>query len=217
MRYVSRNTPFVVRGGATNWTATKTWNLAQLENLLRDHTVNVAVTPKGFVNSPLSFLSSRFVGQRQLRSRAPRKSPLYHHTRPNHCLYTVRNADAPIRDGKGELVFAKPWEEDQPFSDFVQYVARQETDTSFPQGSEIRYAQTRKYERCLIQHCRPRPRRALITSVQKMTTSATSTFPCLIRSSVTYPLHGLRCRKSPMPSTCGESQHRRGLYIRLYT
>ncbi|KAL1850409.1 hypothetical protein Daus18300_012943 [Diaporthe australafricana] len=98
MRYVSRNTPFVVRGGATNWTATKTWNLAQLENLLRDHTVNVAVTPKG-------------------------------------------NADAPTRDGKGELVFAKPWEEDQPFSDFVQYVARQETDASFPQG-EIRYAQT---------------------------------------------------------------------------
>jgi peptidyl-lysine (3S)-dioxygenase / protease len=46
----------------------------------------------------------------------------------------------------GELVFAKPWEEDQPFSDFVGYVARQETDKSFPQGSEIRYAQTRKHE-----------------------------------------------------------------------
>ncbi|KAG8159232.1 hypothetical protein KVR01_010893 [Diaporthe batatas] len=99
MRYVSRNTPFVVRGGASNWTATKTWNLARLKDLLHDHTVNVAVTPYG-------------------------------------------NADAPTRDDKGELVFAKPWEEDQPFSDFVEYVARQETDGSFPPSSEIRYAQT---------------------------------------------------------------------------
>lgn len=99
MRYVSRNTPFVVRGGANDWTATKTWNLAHLKDLLADQTVNVAVTPYG-------------------------------------------NADAPAKDEKGELVFAKPWEEDQPFSDFVEFVARQETDGSFPPGSEIRYAQT---------------------------------------------------------------------------
>lgn len=50
MRYVSRNTPFVVRGGASDWNAIKTWDLGQLEKLLRDLTVNVAVTPKGFVN-----------------------------------------------------------------------------------------------------------------------------------------------------------------------
>ncbi|KAK2602042.1 hypothetical protein N8I77_008613 [Diaporthe amygdali] len=99
MRYVSRNTPFVVRGGASDWNATKTWDLGQLENLLRGLTVNVAVTPKG-------------------------------------------NADAPTKNEKGELVFAKPCEEDQPFSDFVQYVARQEKDASFLQDSEIRYAQT---------------------------------------------------------------------------
>lgn len=47
MRYVSRNTPFVVRGGAAQWTATKTWNASYLETTLRDHTINVAVTPFG--------------------------------------------------------------------------------------------------------------------------------------------------------------------------
>lgn len=51
MRYVSRNTPFVVRGGADTWTATRTWNLGRLKDLLRGQTVNVAVTPEGFVDS----------------------------------------------------------------------------------------------------------------------------------------------------------------------
>lgn len=56
MRYVSRNTPFVVRGGASTWTATKTWTLGHLKDLLRDQTVNVAVTPNGFVHSHFSLL-----------------------------------------------------------------------------------------------------------------------------------------------------------------
>lgn len=60
MRYVSRNTPFVVRGGANDWTATKTWNLAHLKDLLADQTVNVAVTPYGFVKSHLLFLPGVF-------------------------------------------------------------------------------------------------------------------------------------------------------------
>lgn len=47
MRYVARNTPFVVRKGATHWTATKTWTAVYLESFLRDQHVNVAVTPKG--------------------------------------------------------------------------------------------------------------------------------------------------------------------------
>ena len=51
MRYVSRNTPFVVRNAAAAWTATKTWNAKYLEDFLRDQSVNVAVTPKGFVTS----------------------------------------------------------------------------------------------------------------------------------------------------------------------
>lgn len=49
MRYVARNTPFVVRKGTAHWTATKTWTADYLEDFLRHQTVNVAVTPKGWV------------------------------------------------------------------------------------------------------------------------------------------------------------------------
>lgn len=49
MRYVSRNTPFVIRGGASSWKATKKWDSAYLRSALAGQTVNVAVTPNGFV------------------------------------------------------------------------------------------------------------------------------------------------------------------------
>lgn len=57
MRYVARNTPFVVRKGAANWTATQTWTASYLRNCLQDQTVNVAVTPKGWVDASRAFLS----------------------------------------------------------------------------------------------------------------------------------------------------------------
>ncbi len=47
MRYVARNRPFVVRGGASEWKATKTWDINTLKQLLEGQTVNVAVTPHG--------------------------------------------------------------------------------------------------------------------------------------------------------------------------
>lgn len=47
MRYVACNRPFVVRGGAADWEATKTWDVATLKKLLEGQSVNVAVTPKG--------------------------------------------------------------------------------------------------------------------------------------------------------------------------
>ena len=50
MRYVARNRPFVIRGGASHWQATKTWNRATLKALLHNQTVNVAVTQKGCVS-----------------------------------------------------------------------------------------------------------------------------------------------------------------------
>lgn len=50
MRYVARNTPFVVRGGARDWQATKTWNVEYLTRFLHGHNVNVAVTPLGLVS-----------------------------------------------------------------------------------------------------------------------------------------------------------------------
>ncbi|KAL1878063.1 hypothetical protein VTK73DRAFT_8114 [Phialemonium thermophilum] len=99
MRYVARNSPFVVRGGAASWAACQAWDACYLQDLLSEQTVNVAVTPLG-------------------------------------------NADSCTEHSDYGLVFAKPWEEDQPFSDFLQYVIRQETDPSFPPDSEVRYAQT---------------------------------------------------------------------------
>jgi jumonji domain-containing protein 7 len=47
MRYVSLNRPFIVRGGASEWKATQTWNASLLKDLLRGQSVNVAITPEG--------------------------------------------------------------------------------------------------------------------------------------------------------------------------
>lgn len=49
MRYVHRNRPFVIRGGAAHWEATQTWDVSSLKALLAGQTVNVAVTPNGYV------------------------------------------------------------------------------------------------------------------------------------------------------------------------
>ena len=51
MRYVARNTPFVVRGAAADWQATKTWTVDYLKHFLGDEPVNVAVTPAGYVHT----------------------------------------------------------------------------------------------------------------------------------------------------------------------
>ncbi|OIW29810.1 phospholipase A2 [Coniochaeta ligniaria NRRL 30616] len=100
MRYVARNTPFVVRGAAADWKASQKWHAAHLRDALRHISVNVAVTPAG-------------------------------------------NADSPTTREDGSIVFAKPWQEDQPFPDFLDYVMRQETDPeSLAPDSEVRYAQT---------------------------------------------------------------------------
>lgn len=47
MRFVARNTPFVIRGGASTWKATQTWTPSFLAQQLGDELVNVAVTPFG--------------------------------------------------------------------------------------------------------------------------------------------------------------------------
>ncbi|KAK4192894.1 JmjC domain-containing protein 7 [Podospora australis] len=52
MRYVAKNTPFVVRGAAANWQATRTWNVGFLKEVLGEETVNVAVTPAGNADAP---------------------------------------------------------------------------------------------------------------------------------------------------------------------
>ncbi|OAA52073.1 Transcription factor jumonji/aspartyl beta-hydroxylase [Metarhizium rileyi] len=52
MRYVSRNTPFVIRGASSSWKATREWNAAYLRTALTGQTVNVAVTPHGNADAP---------------------------------------------------------------------------------------------------------------------------------------------------------------------
>lgn len=47
MRFVARNTPFVVRGGASSWKAVKKWDRDYLASTLAGQSVNVAVTPYG--------------------------------------------------------------------------------------------------------------------------------------------------------------------------
>lgn len=51
MRYVSKNTPFVVRRAAAGWEACRTWNAQYLGEQLGQATVNVSVTPKGWVRT----------------------------------------------------------------------------------------------------------------------------------------------------------------------
>ncbi|GFP55149.1 bifunctional peptidase and (3S)-lysyl hydroxylase Jmjd7 [Trichoderma asperellum] len=52
MRYVARNTPFVIRGGASHWKATQKWNSTYLKSALDGQFVNVAVTPFGNADAP---------------------------------------------------------------------------------------------------------------------------------------------------------------------
>ena len=57
MRFVSCNTPFVVRRGASSWAASQQWSPEYLKSVLSGQTVNVAVTPCGYDHS-WSFVSS---------------------------------------------------------------------------------------------------------------------------------------------------------------
>ncbi|KYK54305.1 Transcription factor jumonji/aspartyl beta-hydroxylase [Drechmeria coniospora] len=52
MRFVSRNVPFIVRGGAASWKAVRDWNYGHLTSVLQGQPVNVAVTPYGNADSP---------------------------------------------------------------------------------------------------------------------------------------------------------------------
>ena len=47
MRYVARNSPFVVRHAATKWKAVKKWDAGYLRQVMGSENVNVAITPLG--------------------------------------------------------------------------------------------------------------------------------------------------------------------------
>jgi jumonji domain-containing protein 7 len=55
-----------------------------------------------------------------------------------------RNADSPTEDNNGEVLFVKPWEEQQPFDNFVDFLTEQELSGVIVESiEEVRYAQTR--------------------------------------------------------------------------
>jgi len=47
MRYVAKNRPFVIRGGAKQWKACRLWNAEYLTEVMQGQLVNVAITPLG--------------------------------------------------------------------------------------------------------------------------------------------------------------------------
>jgi jumonji domain-containing protein 7 len=47
MRYVAQNTPFVIRGGASDWSAVQKWNVGYLKGIMGEGKVQVAITPFG--------------------------------------------------------------------------------------------------------------------------------------------------------------------------
>ncbi|KAI9873922.1 MAG: hypothetical protein M1830_010387 [Pleopsidium flavum] len=51
MRYVAKNRPFIVRGGASQWRAVRKWNAEYLSRVMGDEKVAVAVTPHGNADS----------------------------------------------------------------------------------------------------------------------------------------------------------------------
>lgn len=84
MRFVAKNTPFVVRGGAADWKAVRTWSVDYLKETLANEQVNVAVTPFGYV-PPLSRASQQthppFSPQQRRRPHPPPLRPLHPHLR----------------------------------------------------------------------------------------------------------------------------------------
>lgn len=50
-----------------------------------------------------------------------------------------------MRTDDGELIFVQPFEEQEPFDDFVNFVVNQEqSGKTVDEVNEVRYAQTRK-------------------------------------------------------------------------
>ncbi|KAK3378406.1 cupin-like domain-containing protein [Podospora didyma] len=61
----------------------------------------------------------------------------------NVAVTAAGNADAPTRREDGTVVFATPWEEQQPIGEFLDYIIQQEMKKGASGNhSEVRYAQT---------------------------------------------------------------------------
>lgn len=47
MRYVSKNRPFILRGGCSEWPAVREWTTSYLKEVMGESLVKLAVTPQG--------------------------------------------------------------------------------------------------------------------------------------------------------------------------
>jgi len=47
MRFVAKNRPLIIRGGAQSWEAVQKWSRQFLVNVVGDNLVNVSITPNG--------------------------------------------------------------------------------------------------------------------------------------------------------------------------
>lgn len=54
MRYVAKNRPFVIKGGAKTWKARQNWSATYLKMVMSGQSVNVAITPHGNADSVLT-------------------------------------------------------------------------------------------------------------------------------------------------------------------
>ncbi|KAI9733204.1 MAG: hypothetical protein M1818_007322 [Claussenomyces sp. TS43310] len=60
----------------------------------------------------------------------------------NVAVTPMGNADSPTARADGTVLFVKPWEENEPFDDFLRFVMTQELGDR--RAGEVRYAQTRE-------------------------------------------------------------------------
>jgi len=122
LRYVARNTPFVIRGGAESWSAYKKWSLSYLQQKLADHQVKVAITPDGLADA-------------------------LHHI-PTSSISNNPLTPIPVQsDNSYQSLFIEPYEEEVAFPIIShQIVAQSRTSTSAIKNSnstdEVQYCQS---------------------------------------------------------------------------
>lgn len=71
MRYVSQNRPFVVRRGASDFLASKKWNVDYLISIMGSQDVNVAITPHGNADSVLDLGDGRMAFVKPFETQEP--------------------------------------------------------------------------------------------------------------------------------------------------
>ena len=118
MRFVAKNRPFIVRGGCSTWPAMQKWNVEYLKLTMGDTPIKVAITPHGSVSRSYNVTFDITSAE---------------------CFYS--NADSVVMNAvDGSICFAKPFEEDEAFMDFLDHLRSQNLRE---EESLVKYSQTR--------------------------------------------------------------------------